>query len=773
MNTPIFEENAIDDFKGIDIMRAVRSFDPCLPCGVHMYLGKGKVLRKEHSPDRPAQHRRLSANAKEALAAPIDLRVVGDRIEELLDAARVVARRPRAGTRCRTSSASSPSSTAAGSPGSSSWPARTRRSASAGRRRPRRLAAGPPRPPPARSRGPRAPARSTRCGRTSGPTAGDVEVLGDRRATPASSRLRMLGQLRRVRVVVGHPRARGAGGHRGSGAGDRPHRRRRRRPTAGRGRLRSVDPGDARPQAEPTPRPMAPDLRPAGPRARAGRAARDRGQQAHRVPRRHAALRLPQRAARSARARSTPPPSTVRCCAARCATPPTTCRAPAAASTATPRTSTRSRSSRTAARFASRSTASAMSSDPLDVLQRIRQRTGPAPPGRALRHVRRARRPTSTSTSSTPDSRNLMCTCRGCWLLFTSNGAGGGQVPRRARPLRVARRCQIAPGAVGRAADPRERRVLLLQLDDRLRRRVLPEPGRRHRVAPAARRLGASSLADNEVLRTMEADVEALIVRRDGDHDDAFLVPIDACYELVGELRRLWKGFDGGTEARDAMDAVLRAAAERGRHDRPERLRRRRASPTRTRPSRRCCCGCASRRRRPSPSTRWCSRPRSASSPSAAATRPRRRARLVELFGESAAVGRVAAAVPVDPRHRPRSPSSPGTTEIDLPVPCTYDFEVAAAKYLHSLGDGEIPLVLLFNGTDLQLPRRRARGASRSRGTSRPSIGCRSSVWRATMDVFFPNSGWIRLRRETIDALTRVQGRPRASPRGRTPSSGS
>ncbi len=50
MNTPIFEENSLDNFKGIDIMRAVRSFDPCLPCGVHMYLGKGKVLHKEHSP---------------------------------------------------------------------------------------------------------------------------------------------------------------------------------------------------------------------------------------------------------------------------------------------------------------------------------------------------------------------------------------------------------------------------------------------------------------------------------------------------------------------------------------------------------------------------------------------------------------------------------------------------------------------------------------------------------------------------------------------------
>jgi len=47
---PIFEENGPDDFKGVDIMRAVRSFDPCLPCGVHMYVGGGKTIKKVHSP---------------------------------------------------------------------------------------------------------------------------------------------------------------------------------------------------------------------------------------------------------------------------------------------------------------------------------------------------------------------------------------------------------------------------------------------------------------------------------------------------------------------------------------------------------------------------------------------------------------------------------------------------------------------------------------------------------------------------------------------------
>ena len=49
-NTPIFEENNEENFKGIDIMRTVRSFDPCLPCGVHMYLGNGREVRARHSP---------------------------------------------------------------------------------------------------------------------------------------------------------------------------------------------------------------------------------------------------------------------------------------------------------------------------------------------------------------------------------------------------------------------------------------------------------------------------------------------------------------------------------------------------------------------------------------------------------------------------------------------------------------------------------------------------------------------------------------------------
>lgn len=97
-----------------------------------------------------------------------------------------------------------------------------------------------------------------------------------------------------------------------------------------------------------------------------------------------------------------------------------------------------------------------------------------------------------------------------------------------------------------------------------------------------------------------------------------------------------------------------------------------------------------------------------------------------------------------------------GTVEIDLPVPCTYDFEVAAAKYLHALGDGEIPIVLLFNGTIFSYRAGRLvvePVAWHVEAEHRLPV----AVWRATMDSFFPGSGWIRLRRESIDALVKYK----------------
>ncbi len=93
-----------------------------------------------------------------------------------------------------------------------------------------------------------------------------------------------------------------------------------------------------------------------------------------------------------------------------------------------------------------------------------------------------------------------------------------------------------------------------------------------------------------------------------------------------------------------------------------------------------------------------------------------------------------------------------GTTEVDLPVPCTYDFEVSAAKYLHALGDGDVPLVLLFNGTVFS-----ASGVEPVPWHKEAHCKMPAVVWRQLMDLYFPNSGWIRLRRDTLDELERFK----------------
>ena len=156
------------------------------------------------------------------------------------------------------------------------------------------------------------------------------------------------------------------------------------------------------------------------------------------------------------------------------------------------------------------------------------------------------------------ERRGLLCACRSCALLFTADGSGGQRfraVPDRYRsfPGRPA-----LAGAVGRPPDPGERRLLLRQLDARSRRRVQPRAGGRYESPPP---LDAwdDLVDDHPELADMAPDVEAMLVRVDDRAGEAecFVVPIDVCYELVGQLRRLWKGFDGGAEARAALDAFF------------------------------------------------------------------------------------------------------------------------------------------------------------------------------------------------------------------------
>jgi hypothetical protein len=134
---------------------------------------------------------------------------------------------------------------------------------------------------------------------------------------------------------------------------------------------------------------------------------------------------------------------------------------------------------------------------------------------------------------------------------------------------------------------------------------------------------------------------------------------------------------------------------------------------------------------------------------------PDEEVRLVDLFGEPGRWGE--SLRPFLWAHATTTVAAfTHSTEIDLPVPCTYDFEVAAAKYLHALRDGEIPLVLLFNGTTF---------CQRDAGLVVRPIAWNVeahhrlpvSVWRETMDAFFPDAGWIRLPQASIDALSRYR----------------
>jgi len=129
--------------------------------------------------------------------------------------------------------------------------------------------------------------------------------------------------------------------------------------------------------------------------------------------------------------------------------------------------------------------------------------------------------------------------------------------------------------------------------------------------------------------------------------------------------------------------------------------------------------------------------------------------RLLELFGETPRWGDT-----VKPflwtNVSVMLPQFQGELRTDLAVPCSYDFDVAAAKYLHALDDGDIPLVLLFSGTIFSQGPARLQIAQVPWNTE-TTYRLPVCVWRTLMDQYFPNSGWLRLQRESLDGLLRFK----------------
>ncbi|MFC8827930.1 DUF5947 family protein [Streptomyces sp. NPDC057137] len=162
------------------------------------------------------------------------------------------------------------------------------------------------------------------------------------------------------------------------------------------------------------------------------------------------------------------------------------------------------------------------------------------------------------------ESRSLMCGCRACYLLFTDDGA---QLRYRAVPDRYLRFDGLPLDA--RTWDELQIPVgLAFLFRNSLQDRTIAfYPGPAGATESELPLDAWSTIVEaNPELAVLRPDVEALLVRRTdaggggGGREIAascHLVPIDACYELVGRLRTLWRGFDGGREAHDAMDAFF------------------------------------------------------------------------------------------------------------------------------------------------------------------------------------------------------------------------
>ena len=103
-------------------------------------------------------------------------------------------------------------------------------------------------------------------------------------------------------------------------------------------------------------------------------------------------------------------------------------------------------------------------------------------------------------------------------------------------------------------------------------------------------------------------------------------------------------------------------------------------------------------------------------------------------------------------------PGFEGKVEFDLPVVCSYDFDVGANKYLQALDDGEIPLLFLWSGT-IFVAADRGFSIEQVPWDREARFRLPVATWREVMDHYFPNSAWIRLHREQFDALWRLKGR--------------
>jgi Family of unknown function (DUF6084) len=104
-------------------------------------------------------------------------------------------------------------------------------------------------------------------------------------------------------------------------------------------------------------------------------------------------------------------------------------------------------------------------------------------------------------------------------------------------------------------------------------------------------------------------------------------------------------------------------------------------------------------------------------------------------------------------------PAFAGATVVDLPVHCAFDFNVAATKYFAGLEEGEVPLLLLFSGTIFYMAETGALQVTQIPWEKETRYRLPVRMWREMMDIYYPNSAWLCLRRDVFDRLYRYKAR--------------
>jgi hypothetical protein len=98
-------------------------------------------------------------------------------------------------------------------------------------------------------------------------------------------------------------------------------------------------------------------------------------------------------------------------------------------------------------------------------------------------------------------------------------------------------------------------------------------------------------------------------------------------------------------------------------------------------------------------------------------------------------------------------PPFQGETMVDLPVPCTFDFNVGATKYFYGLEDGEVPLCVMFSGTVFYSPGGGHMQVAPISWDKESHFSLPIKVWREMMDTYYPGSAWICLRRDIFERV--------------------